>query len=112
MTSPDTIKPFFAIVAFWSSLGMSFSCFVLFCYLALAEIALRRREASRSKHQYESIGATGELAEKFAKAGYAPSALACSVVFLLMATSIALTLDKLSILPALLTTGASVVSRQ
>jgi len=99
MSPQDTLKPFYVVVSFWLSLGLSLSSFILFVYLALADSFMRQREANRSRSYQESVGAAGDLAEKFAKAGFASSALAYSVVFALMATSIALALDKLSILP-------------
>ncbi|MEQ1695119.1 MAG: hypothetical protein ABL901_04685 [Hyphomicrobiaceae bacterium] len=97
--SQETLKPFYVIVSFWLSLGLSLSSFTLFVYLALADSFMRQREANRSRGYHESVGAAGDLAEKFSRAGFASSALAYSVVFALLATSIALALDKLSILP-------------
>ena len=41
----------------------------------------------------------GDIAEKFSKAGASSSALACSVLFMLIATAIGLALDKLKINP-------------
>lgn len=99
MSLQESLKPYYVVISFWLSLGLSLSCFLLFVYLALADSAMRRREANRSRGYNESAAAAGDLAEKFAKAGHAPSALACAVVFALLATSIALALDKISILP-------------
>ena len=100
----ESLKPFYVVISFWLALGLSLSSFLLFVYLALADMALRRREAARSKGYQESVGAAGDLALKFATAGFAPSALACCVVFALISTSIALALHKISILPV--TVGA------
>jgi hypothetical protein len=99
MPHQESLKPFYVVISFWLSLGLSLSSFLLFVYLALVDMALRRRDANRSKGYQESAGAAGDLALKFATAGFAPSALACCVVFALISTSIALALDKLSILP-------------
>lgn len=86
---------FYALIAFWYALGMSALGFALFCYLELrAESRLRNIEQRR-----DALPNVGEIAEKFSKAGASSSALACSVLFMLIATAIALGLDKLKINP-------------
>jgi hypothetical protein len=72
----------YSIIAFWFALGMSSASFLLFCYLALAEAAARRKEMVRATRNLESLSKVGDLAEKFGKSGTAPSVLACAVVFM------------------------------
>lgn len=86
---------FYSLIAFWYALIMSAVGFVLFCYLELrAERRVRNVEQKR-----EGLPNVGEMAERFGKAGASSSALACSVLFMLIATAIALALDKLKINP-------------
>ena len=86
---------YYALIAFWYALVMSAIGFILFCYLELrAENRSREIEMRR-----DGLPNVGEIAEKFSKAGASSSALACSVLFMLIATAIALALDKLKINP-------------
>lgn len=86
-----------AAVVFWFALGMSTASFLLFCYVAIVELRLRRRQIEQGARNLESMGKVGDLAEKFARSGVAASTLACTVFFMLMGTIIGLTLDQLSI---------------
>ncbi len=78
---------------------MSLVCLWLYVRIALAEVAAKQQETdAKRKPGYESLPQVGDLAEKFSKSGLAPSALACSVLFALLAASIGAAIDKLKIL--------------
>lgn len=85
----------FTELAFYCTILMSFMCFFVFCFLAWSEVRQKQLNA-RGKH-YESLPDAGDLAVKFGTAGLAPSSLACAVVFMVIATAIALTLDERSV---------------
>ncbi len=76
---------------------MSVTCFWLFAKIAFAELAARKKDGA-PKPQLEGMNQVGDLAEKFSKSGLGPSALACSVLFALLAASIGAAIDKLKIL--------------
>lgn len=84
---------FYASLAYWYAFTMSFVGFILFVYLALKEAS------SKARPGLEGLPDAGELAQKFGKAGPAASALACSVLFMVIGTAIGLALDKVKINP-------------
>jgi hypothetical protein len=80
---------------------MSGFCFWLFARIALAELAAKlaalKKPGEPVQPGLESLPQVGDLAEKFSKSGLASSALACSVLFALLAASIGIAIDDLKI---------------
>jgi hypothetical protein len=85
---------FYASFAFWYAMVMSFCGFVIF-----AIIEFRKLRSSKAGGGLESLPDVGDMANKFKDAGASASALACSVLFMLIGTAIALALDKVKINP-------------
>lgn len=85
---------FYASIAFWYAMIMSLFGFILF-----AHIELKKLKGPSRGGGLESLPDVGDMAEKFGNAGAGASALACSVLFMLIGTAIALALDKVKINP-------------
>ena len=88
---------YYSNIMFFFALGLAALCFLMFMYVAITEMQIKKREAPRANRNLESMGEVGDLAEKFAKSGFAPSALACAVLLTFLAATTGFALDRLRI---------------
>jgi Flp pilus assembly protein TadB len=70
-------------ITYWVAISMCIASFGLFWYMVVKEFK-RRTQGS-----LEGMPNVGDMAERFSRAGPAPSALACSVLFLVLSMMLA-----------------------